>query len=319
MEERILDDDESRGIKIKRTANGGTDAVDGLAEGDETLPEEELYIDLPDEEYDEDLVGLTPTQLKEELERREKLKREAREESERLMASADEKLAAEKFADAELLYAQALVCDGENDAAAAGLWTARTKNFTDAEAVLAENVAEELAANETARALVAEKLGKDLLALRAAYAGEEAEIAPPFEKKQAERREAFAANRKYYLVRFSVFLFIAVLFCIGIGVSAYFIPRTRSDTPVIFVGVFAGLNLVSLAAAIVYARKLFVASGLYVQNEKLSSTETGARIAFLRERLHAIGLVLGDGEGFDGKEEFSEEEENAEGETDGSL
>ena len=313
MEERILDDDESRGIKIRRTPNGGTDAVDGLTEGDEDdLTEEEIYVDLPEEEYDEDLVGLTPTQLKEELERREKLKRDAQEESERLKTSADEKLAEGKFADAELLYAQALVCDGENGAAVEGLWTARTENFTDAEAVFQKNAAEEIADNETARAIVVEKLGGTLQAMRASYAEEEAKIAPDFEKKQGERREAFAANRRYYFVRFTVFLFIAVLFCIGIGVSAYFIPRTRGDVPVIFVGVFAGLNLVALAVAVVYARKLFVASRLYAENEKFSSTETGTRVAFLRERLHAIDLILDEADVAD-EDEFADEE-TAEGE-----
>lgn len=290
MEERILDDDESRGIKIKRTANGGTDAVDALAEGEET--EEEIYLDLPEEEYDEDLVGLTPTQLKEELERRERLKREAREESERLKTSADEKLAAGKFADAELLYAQALVCDGENEAAAKGLWTARTKNFADAEAVFAENAAEELAANETARAFVVEKIGKTLQTLRDSYAKEEAEIAPGFEQKQEERREAFAANRKYYLLRFGVFFVLAVLFLVGVGVSASFILRTQTNVPIILIGVFSGLALAMLIAAIVFARKLFVASRLYAANEKLSSTETGARLESLRGRLRALDLVL---------------------------
>ena len=300
MEERILDDDESRGIKIKRTANGGTDAVDALAEGEEGA-EEEIYLDLPEEEYDEDLVGLTPTQLKEELERRERAKRAAREESERLKTSADEKLAEEKFADAELLYAQALVCDGENEAAAKGLWTARTKNFTDAEAVFAEHAAEELAENGAARAFVVEKIGETLKTLRDSYAKEEAEIAPGFEEKQEERRVAFAANRTYYLVRFSVFLLFAVLFCIGVAVSASFVLRTKSDVPVILIGVFAGLTLAAVIVAIVYARKLFVASRLYAANEKLSSTETGARIEFLRGRLYALDLVLGNAETEEGE------------------
>ncbi len=293
MEERILDDDESRGIKIKRTAGGGTDAVDALAEGEEAA-EEEICLDLPDEEYDEDLVGLTPSQLKEELERREKLKREAHEESERLKISADEKLAEGKFADAELLYAQALVCEAENTAAAIGLWTARTRNFTDPEAIFMNNAAEELSEDETSRALVVEKMGKPLHELRDAYAKEEAELAPGFEQKQQERREAFAANRRYYLLRFGVFFVLAVLFAVGIGVSASFILRTKSDVPTVLVGVFAGLTFVALVLSVIFARKLFVASRLYAANEKLASTETGARLEFLRGRLYALSLVFAD-------------------------
>ena len=39
MEERILDEDESRSIKLKRTKDGETDAVDALAdEGGRRIP-----------------------------------------------------------------------------------------------------------------------------------------------------------------------------------------------------------------------------------------------------------------------------------------
>ena len=67
MEERLIDKDESRKIKIKHTAEG-EDVVDALApDGEEEAVEEEetdYIVELPeeDEEYDEDLVGLTPSQ-----------------------------------------------------------------------------------------------------------------------------------------------------------------------------------------------------------------------------------------------------------------
>ncbi len=292
MEERILDDEESRRIKLKRTAEG-TDAVDALAEGEDG---EEIYVDLPEEEYDEDLVGLTPSQLQEELEKRERAAREAREESEKRTAQGAEKLAAGEFADAELLFAQALVCDMGNAAAREGLWTARTKNFTDDEVFFREGVAEELGDDEEARAFVLPHVKEKFAALRETYAKEEAEIAPGVEEKQQTRREAFAANRKYYLIRFSVFFAVAVLFCIGAGISASFLLRTQSNVPIIMIGVFAGLALAAFAVAFVFARKLYVASRLYGENEKLSSTESGARLEFLRNRIRALDLVLGEAE-----------------------
>lgn len=290
MEERILDEDENRRIKLKRTAEG-TDAVDALAEGEDT--EEEVYVDLPEEEYDDDLVGLTPSQLKEELEKRARAQRAAREESEKLAAQGEEKLGAGAFADAELLFSQALVCDFGNDRAREGLWTSRTKNFTDDEIFFRDGVAEELAADETARLFVLPHVEENLKTLRDIYASEEAELAPTVQEKQQERREAFAANRKYYLLRFSVFFVLAVLFAIGIAVSASFILRTQTNIPLILIGVFGGLCLVALAVAFVFARKLFVASRLCGANEKLSSTESGARLEFLQKRLTAIDLVLG--------------------------
>lgn len=291
MEERILDEEESRRIKLKRTAEG-TDAVDALAEGEGG--EEEVYVDLPEEEYDEDLVGLAPSQLREELEKRARAAREARAESERLTEAGGEKFAAGEFADAELLFAQALVCDGGNEAAREGLWTSRTKNFTESEVYFRKGVADELENDGAARAFVLAHAEETLKTLRDTYAAEEKEIAPAIEAKQEERRAAFAANRKYYLLRFSVFFALAALFAIGVGVSASFLLRTLTDVPIILVGVFAGLCLVSLAVAVVFARKLYVASRLCSANEKLSSTESGARLEFLRDRLAALGRILGE-------------------------
>ncbi len=300
MEERILDKEESRGIRLKRTADGGTDAVDALAEGEEGA-EEELFVELPEEEYDEDLVGLTPSQLKEALEKREKLKREAREESERLTKEGSEKLAEEKFADAELLFGQALVCDGENDAAREGLWTARTRGFSDADALFADGAAEELARDGEARELVQQKMGETMQTLWDSYQKEEQTLAPGFEAKQAERRTAFAANRKYYLIRFAAFLLAAAAMAVGIIVSASFILRTKSNTPVILAGVFGGLTFIALCVSLFFAHKLYVAARFCRENERLASTETGARIAFLRERLYALGLILGKEEETEGE------------------
>lgn len=299
MEERILDEDESRSIKLKRTKDGETDAVDALA--DEA--EEEAVVEFPemefagDGEYDEDLVGLTPSQLRAELEKRAKAKREAREESKKLTAQAAEKLAAENFADAELLYTQALVCDFENGEAREGLWTARTRGFTDEEALFREGAAEELAGDEQARAFVVPHFEQRLRDLRAQYAAEEEEVRPAFEQQQGARRDAFSANRKYYLVRFAVFFLTAVVFAIGIAVSASFLYRTQNMVPLALVIAFSALTLISLIVAVVFSRKLFVASRLCGENEKLSSTESGARLQFLQERLRAIDLVLGEEHG----------------------
>ena len=93
MEERIIED-EGRTIKIKRNALGGIeDATDGALPDGETpegahSPEAgsenaeddvEFAVDFPEEEYDEDMVGLTPSQLKRAQEERERARREAEE------------------------------------------------------------------------------------------------------------------------------------------------------------------------------------------------------------------------------------------------
>ena len=82
MEERIIDEEIGRKIKLKKLADGTTDVVDDLADssspenesGELAEGEEELTFELPDlEEDDEDLVDLSP----EEAERVRKEKAEA--------------------------------------------------------------------------------------------------------------------------------------------------------------------------------------------------------------------------------------------------
>ena len=66
MEERIVDKDDERLIRIRRTKDG-VDAEDALADEGEEEQTEDVVFEIPDEEFDEDLVGLTPSQLQREL------------------------------------------------------------------------------------------------------------------------------------------------------------------------------------------------------------------------------------------------------------
>ncbi|MDE5896474.1 MAG: hypothetical protein K2H43_01525 [Clostridia bacterium] len=293
MEERLIDNE--RGIKIKRKREG-LDAVDALADdgAEEEIPEEELVLELPDgEEYDEDLVGLTPSQLKEELARREKAAREARAESEKLALAGAEKLGEENFEEAESLFAQAVTYDPENAEAGKGLWQARTKNFTDGEAFYAGDNAEELAASiEAVRAYVLDRAGERLREERETYRQEEEPLKEKVEESMEFRRGYFRDNRRYYLVRFGIFVGIMLLCLIGAAVSASFLYSTQSITPIVLIGCFGGVAAVMLAVAIVFSRKLLVAHRLCRANENLSSTEDGARLAYLQERLRCLQLVL---------------------------
>ena len=63
MEERIIDDEYGRGIRLKKTKDGYVDVTDELAEElpDDEEGGEELAFEFPEmEEDDEDLVGLSP-------------------------------------------------------------------------------------------------------------------------------------------------------------------------------------------------------------------------------------------------------------------
>ncbi len=303
MEERIID--REREIKIKRKREGD-DAVDALAadETEDEIPEEELEIEFPEgEEYDEDLVGLTPSQLKEELARREKALSEAREESKKLAALGEEKLAEGSYDEAESLFGQATVYDIENAEAGKGLWRARTKNFTDYEAFYRAEFAEELSlASEEVRAFVLKEAGERLVAERETYRSEAEPLKEKVEENMERRRGYFRDNRRYYLIRYGIFFALFCACLLGAAISASFLYTTTSIAPIVLISSFGGVALVMAALAIVFSRKLLVAHRLCRENEKLSSTEEGARLAYLQSRLECLAWVL------DGAQAEEEEE-----------
>lgn len=297
MEERLIDNE--REIRIKRKREG-VDAEDALAP-DETLeetPEEELVLELPEgEEYDEDLVGLTPSQLKEELERREKARKEAEEQCRILTAGGEEKLAAGDYAAAEEQFLQATLYDPASVPAGKGLWRARTRDFEKDEPFFVEENAAELAgAPAEVREFVLEKVSVRLSAAREEARAEAEPLRESVAQKQQERRAPFLANRKYYAVRLLICVLAFVLAAIGAGVSASFLYSVKNSViPISLAAGFGVLALVALACAAVFARKTLVAHRLCRANERLSATEEGARLEQLETRLRLLGLVL-DGE-----------------------
>ena len=306
MEERIVDKDDERLIRIKRTKDG-VDAEDALAQEGEEEQSEEVVFEIPDEEFDEDLVGLTPSQLQRELERRRKAEEAEKTEYVKLLSAAEALAAEEKYAEAEPLYAQAACYPFADERAVTGLWTARTKNFTDFAPFYVAEYAEALSeADEKSKAFVREKAAS-LREERVRLADEERALAPSVLEKQEERRQAFAENRKYYLVR-ALALVGAMLLCIiACAVSANYIVRTQSIAPVVCTAVFGGVAFILFVAALVYLRKSSLAQRLCRMNEALSSTEDGAKLETLRGKIACLDCVFEDRAEEDGTEGADEE------------
>lgn len=292
MEERIIDD--PRKIKVKRNASGGVeDATDDLAAEQPEGEEEELLIDLP-EEYDEDLVGLSPSQLEEALARRKKEEEEARAEHDRLLALGEEALSRGEYSDAEPLFRQALLYDGASLAAQRGLFASLTENFKTLEPLYEEeNVNAFSAAEEETKAYVRERAGDRFREERARAEEEAAPLRERVTAAQQERRRAFRDNRNYYRLRLGLFGGIFFLMIFAVAVSGQFIVRVNDLTPVIVVSVFAALALVALVPTVIYLRKFVVAQRLCRENEILSSTEEGARLEELEAKLEALAILLG--------------------------
>lgn len=267
MEERLTDEP----IKLDSM-------LDGEPEGEET--------------YDEDLVGLTPERLDEELEKRRLAEEKARAEYEKLMSSAKERMDAEDFAGAEGFYKQAMLYERGVDAEE-GVWAARTANFTSTDPFYQRRTAVQFAeADEEVREKVLAKLGPKLHAQQAEY---EAEAEPLREKVEAgmeSRRSAFAANRDYYLKRFLLLLPLLVAFGVTCAVCASYIVRTKGMTMPIVTIVFGALTFLWLIVVLVFARKLYAAERLVLDNEKRSSTEDGIRLDYLETRLRTLAIAL---------------------------
>ena len=301
MEERLIDKDDERLIRIKKKQDEVDAEEATLPDGGEEAPaEEEVLVTLPeeeDEEYDEDLVGLTPSELAREKARRQKAEEEAKDECAKLLTAAEEELRNENYESAASFFEQAASYGFEEERVAKGLWTARTKNFTATDAFYNAEYAEEFYyCDDAAKKFVREKAEETLLKEREEIEKEEKALAPEVLAKQEERRQAFSDNGKYYAVRLLAFLASLALFAIATIVSSSYIVRTRSPVPLILTGVFGGLTLIAFVVTLVFLLKFTGASKLCRRNEKLSSAEDGARLEELRGKLECLKLILEDEE-----------------------
>lgn len=295
MEERIIDD--PRKIKVKTNPAGGVqDAMDALApDPEEAGSEEEVLLEIPEGEdaLDEDLIGLAPSQLEKELERRKKEAEEAAAERDRLLEAAEAKFQNGEFEEAEPLFSQALATDPACKQAQKGVWLCRTRDLTSVEGLLARDAAEEFAEeDEELRQEVLKALGGKLKAEREKLLSEAKPLRERVRGAQDERRGALVANRNYYRLRFALFAVFLLLFGIGALVSGQFILRVVGSVPAIVTGVFGGLAALDLIPLVFFARKLVVAQRLCRQNEELSSTEEGGRLERLEQRIELVSSYL---------------------------
>lgn len=319
MEERIIED-EGRTIKVKRNALGGIeDATDGAlpeggaAEGASspdagpggTEEDVEFAVDFPEEEYDEDMVGLTPSQLKRAQEERERARREAEEARDKLIAEGKKALSSLDYAAAEKFFSQALAYDGESAEALLGVWESRTQGFTDDSPFFIEENAEKFAGmSEEVRSSILERVESRLQDARQGILEEMRPLKAAVEEAREARRGALDANKRYYLVRTAAFGIAAVLFLALMGVFSAFLLRTSGSWPAVCMAVFGGLALLCLIFLVVFLRGLVFALRLSHDNEKNESTEDGRRLALLEREEHCLRLVL------EGEEEPAFDEES---------
>ena len=301
MEERIIDEEIGRKIKVKKLQDGTTDVVDELAEteAEETegvegveeteATEEEFTFEIPDiEEDDEDMVGLSPEEAMALRQRKAEELAARKAEYESLVASGGELLVAGDFAAAEETFEKALQLDDEATEASVGYWRAKTENFENPDVLIDEylesgyeNLEFDLG-YEAVEIIKAEY--KDKFAAR--YAELTAEEEPLLEKvtgAQERRRAILKPRRKNSAIAFGV---SSAAFVGSLALTATFALKNftvKGDSFIIPTIIAGAVSLVVFGVFGVFTNKFVNACRIYRANEKLSSTDDGARLEEIAE------------------------------------
>lgn len=300
MEERIIDDEYGRGIRLKKTKNGYVDVTDELVQGEtdgetavneESSEEnyEELAFEFPDlEEDDEDLVGLSPEEALALRKQKEEEEKARAEEYARQCADGEQLLESGSYHAAELKYEKALALDGEALDATVGYWRAKTLDFAEPDVLVgeyAESGYENLEGDLGYKAVEVLKNKYEPVFRRRLKELEE-EIAPieeSFTEKQTARREIIQGRMTKAGWRFSIALvptLVLLILAIVFGTKMF---SSKTGEFIVLTAIFAGLFVVGLIVTLVFTNKLLNVIRMNRANERESSTEEGRKILALRD------------------------------------
>ena len=316
MEERIIDDEYGRGVRLKKTKDGYVDVTDAEVENTEAEGEEAVF-EFPTfdtDEYDEDLVGLTPEEAEARLKQKEEEVAQRKADYERYCKEGDELLETGSFRAAELKFEKALALDEEASEASLGYWRAKTSNFTDPDVLISEyakagveSLEHDLGEKATENL---KKEYKDVFEKRVKeLSEEEAPLSQSVQEKQAARRVVLKDRVKRSTIAFLAALIptaAMLVLTIVFGLSNF---TTRENTfilPTVLCG--AGF-LIFFIAFIVFANKWINNLRMRAANERLASTADGARLVEIREYKALYLALLKGAVGVDQGETDKNEEE----------
>lgn len=288
MEERIIDDEYGRGVRLKKTKDGYVDVTDELAEND-MEDGEEITFEFPtlngygEEQDDEDLVDLSP----EEAERVRREKAEALERRraayESTCAYGQQLLESGSYHAAELEYEKALQLDDVATDASVGYWRAKTADFTNPDVLIAEYADAGIESLEYDLGYEAVDIIKQ--SYRTAFekrieelTAEEAPLKKKVEEKQSARREVLSERKLRWGVAFGgclVLLLAAVIATAVVGLKNFGTRDSQYIVPTIVLGC---VSLVVFIAFMIVTNKFINANRMFRKNERLSSTEDGVRL-----------------------------------------
>ena len=304
MEERLVDDEYGRGIRLKKTADGYVDVTDELAEElqetDGVEETEETAFEFPvldTDEDDEDLVGLSP----EEAEKLRRQKAEAaalrRAEYDEVCKEGEKLLDEGSFHAAELKFEKALGLDRMATEASVGYWRAKTENFANPDALVGEYADASIESLEYDLGMdavdVIKKEYKEQLQKRYnELAEEEKTLAQEVSAAQERRRGIISARlKKRTLVFFAIFLPMVAALVLGIT-FAMKIFTPDGEKFVTLTIVFGSVFFLLFLAFIVATNKWINAFRMRGANERLEETTDGARLVEIRDYMTIYACLL---------------------------
>ena len=301
MEERIIDDEYGRGVRLKKTKDGYVDVTDEQVDDGLDEAAEEIAFEFPvmnGDEDDEDLVGLSPEEAAALVKQKEEELKRRKEEYERICGEGEELLDTGSFKTAELKFEKALLLDDEATEASVGYWRAKTENFANPDVLMDEYVdagIENLEYDLGYQAVdVLREKYQDVFQKRyKELCEEEAPLAIDVESKQSRRRAILAERLKKSAIAFGICLVVGITLLILTVVFGSQILSTKENVhlvPTIICGV---AFFFALIAFVVATNKFLNDLRMRAANEKLSSTEEGQRLEEIREykELYACFLI----------------------------
>ncbi len=327
-EERIIDDEYGREVRLRKTKEGYVDVTDELAEGQDTEQNveergEEIAFAYPmlDEEDDEDLVGLSPEEAAALRKQKIEAAQRQRAEYEQTVAEGNALLDTDSFHAAELKFEKALGLDLVATEASVGYWRAKTANFTNPDALIEEYVDAGIESLEYDLGYEAAEIIKK--EYRGAFqrrfeelSAEEAPLRAAFTEKQERRRGVLKARKKKHLISFLVsgipFLLFTVL-AIVFGLKNF---STPDNTYIPVTIAFAAIAVVAFFVFAVFSNKLLNTCRIFSANEKMTSTEEGEELVRITEYKDLYAALLVENAPFEEDEAPAEESVQApDGET----
>ncbi len=298
-EERIIDEEYGRGVKLRKTKDGYVDVTDGLAEEETEEGAEEVSFEFPvmDDEDDEDLVGLSTEEALALKKQKAEAAERRRAEYEQTVADGNALLASADFEAAEKKFEEALQLDEIATDASVGYWRAKTENFQKPEVLVDEYLEEGMASMQYDLGFEAvEIIKKEHRAVFEskfkALEEEEKPLAQVVEGKQTARRAILKERLKKSMIAFiaaAVPMLVCAILTIVFGCK---IPTVRDNRYIPVTIALGALSLIIFIVLIFFANKFLNAGRIYRRNERLSSTEDGERLQEIRAYKHLYAELL---------------------------